>query len=128
MLVYHPPGKHTPSPGGTPPEAHPPRQAHTPRREAPPGSTHPSPGRPPPRRRLPLRTVRILLECILVHFIFRCVPGYTEALFSAKCVQESKCRDYWALVMVVFLAVGYSAFLLFQKDFKDFMFGAPLGH
>ena len=56
------------------------------------------------------------------------MPGYTEALFSAKCVQESKCRDYWALVMVVFLAVGYSAFLLFQKDFKDFMFGAPLGH
>ena len=30
--------------------------------------------------------------------------------------------------MVILLAFGYSAFLLFQKDFKDFMLGAPLGH
>ena len=64
----------------------------------------------------------------MFYSFFRCVPGYTEALFSAKCVQESECRDYWALVMVILLAFGYSAFLLFQKDFKDFLLGAPLGH
>ena len=45
--------------GGIPGQVHPPDQAHP---------THPreAPPRPPPGRRLTLRTVRILLECILV--------------------------------------------------------------
>ena len=48
----HPPGtRYTPPGPGTPPG-----QVHT----------HPGPGTHPPSRRLLLRTVRILLECILV--------------------------------------------------------------
>ena len=31
------------------------------------------------------------------------------------------------IVLVVFLAFAYSSFLLFQKNVKDFIFGAPLG-
>ena len=55
-LVRHPPGQ-TP-PGRTPPWADTPQQ--TPPRQTPHGQT------PPPSRRLLLRTVGILLECILV--------------------------------------------------------------
>ena len=72
--AHTPPGKHPP--GSTPSwEAHPPGITPSPWEAHPPGRTpslrgaHP-PGRtPPPRRRLPLRTVRILLECILVLYI-----------------------------------------------------------
>ncbi len=60
-------------------------------------------------------------------FHFRCDPGYSEALFSSKCVPDSECRDHWALVLVVFLAAAYAGFLLFQKNLKDFLLGAPLG-
>ena len=64
-LGRHPPpvGRH-PTWADTPPSRHPPQQT------APPGQT-PPPGRhPPPSGRLPQRTVRILLECILVIFAF----------------------------------------------------------
>ena len=57
----------------------------------------------------------------------RCIPGYTEALFSAKCIKETDCKDQWIIVSVIFLAFAYSTFLLFQKNVKDFIFGAPLG-
>ena len=30
-------------------------------------------------------------------------------------------------MLVIFLAFAYSTFLLFQKNVKDFIFGAPLG-
>ena len=59
MLGYHPP---------------PPRSSHPPSRH-PPGAGTPEQAPPPPSRRLLLRTVRILLECILVIFIFRHICG-----------------------------------------------------
>ena len=55
------------------------------------------------------------------------MPGYTEALFSAKCIKETDCNDQWIIALVVFLAFAYSTFLLFQKNVKDFIFGAPIG-
>ena len=58
-----PPRSRHPPEAGTPRSRHPPR-AGTPREQTPPppGSRH-----PPPSRRLLLRTVRIILEYILVH-------------------------------------------------------------
>ena len=64
LLGRHPPGRHPPGrhpPGQTPFSGHPPMQA-PPGRQAPLGR-HPP---PPTSRRLLQRTVRILLECILV--------------------------------------------------------------
>ena len=58
-----PPGADTPL-DQTPPEKTPPR-ADTPREQTPPRSRPPGSRRPPDRRLL-LRSVRILLECILV--------------------------------------------------------------
>ena len=53
--------------GGVPGQAHSPDQAHPAGKHPPPGITTPWEAHPPPLRRLTLRTVRILLECILVH-------------------------------------------------------------
>ena len=52
--------------GGVPGQAHPSDQAHPPWEAPSPGNHNPL-GSTPPRRRLTLRAVRILLECILVH-------------------------------------------------------------
>ena len=41
-------------------------------------------------------------------------------------MKESQCKDYWALVLLVIVAFLYSAFLLFQKNVKDFTFGSAL--
>ena len=64
----HPLGRHPPrkTPQEDPPQADTPRPGrHLPPGKHPPLGKH-SPGRHPPSRRLLLRTVRILLECILV--------------------------------------------------------------
>ena len=77
MLGYHPPGADPPE--QTPPpraDSHPPgADTHAPGADNPPGSRQ-----PPSERQPPLRTVRILLECILVenmfgHMIF--IPQYS---------------------------------------------------
>ena len=63
-----PRSRHPPGPGTTPGTRHHPQSRHpppgpgTPQDQAPPGTRHPLPG----SRRLLLRTVRILLECVLV--------------------------------------------------------------
>ena len=73
--THPPPQKHTlpgsTPPGSTPPGNHPLPQGSTPPRKdpLPLGSTPPRKDPPPPGRRLPLRTVRILLECIVVLYI-----------------------------------------------------------
>ena len=62
-----PPGPGTPPGPGSPQDHAPPTWDQAP--SSPPRTRHPHGTRhpPPPRRRLLLRTVRILLECILVH-------------------------------------------------------------
>ena len=88
MLGYHPPprSRHTPLEQTHPWSRHPPG-AGTPREQTPPGSRHTPPGadtpqsrhplQNPPRSRTPpleiqslLRTVHILLECILVRYFY----------------------------------------------------------
>ena len=79
----------------TPPGRHPPGQTPPPWADTPslgrhplPGQTphldrYPLPGRHPPLRWLLQRTVRILLECILVVcFIFRCCRQNVSAIFK----------------------------------------------
>ena len=68
-----PPGtRHPPEPGTPPGTRHPPgpgtppREQKPPWEQTPPGTRHPP---PPEQRRLLLRTVRILLECILVETV-----------------------------------------------------------
>ena len=73
----HPPGAGTPGAGtpgaGTPLGAGAPPQCRHPLEQAP----------PPPSRRLLLRTVRILLECILVFLKFCCTFPISSFLFLA---------------------------------------------
>ena len=57
----------------------------------------------------------------------RCKPGYTEAMFSTKCIPENECRDQWFLVVLLFFTLLYTIFLLFQSEFKTFLVGKPLG-
>ena len=65
MVGYtHPPPEQTPPEQTPPPSRHP--RADTPQSRHPPGADPPSRHPPPPEIRPLLRTVRILLECILV--------------------------------------------------------------
>ena len=56
-----------------------------------------------------------------------CRNGYSEALFSVKCVPNSQCKDYWMLVVGLLLSLVYAIFLLFQNDVKEFVYSAPIG-
>ena len=56
-----------------------------------------------------------------------CKNGYSEALFSVKCVPDNLCKDYWMLAIGLFLSVVYGLFLLFQNDVKQFVHSAPIG-
>ena len=69
MLGWHTPQKQTPPRSRHPPRSRPPLE-QTPAGEDPPSGADPNPpwSRHPHRTRLLLRTVRILLECILVNF------------------------------------------------------------
>ena len=77
-LTRYPPGP------GTPPwdQVHPPRTRYTPRDQVHPlgPGTPPVPGTPTPQIRLLLRTVRILLECILV--IIKLTPWLPDSCCS----------------------------------------------
>ena len=56
-----------------------------------------------------------------------CKNGYSEALFSVKCVPNSQCKDYWMVVVGLLLSLVYATFLLFQNDVKEFVYSAPIG-
>ena len=68
MLGYRP-REQAPPRAGSPPGAGTPQEQAPPREQAPPQNRHPPEQATPPSRRLLLRTVRILLECILVFTI-----------------------------------------------------------
>ena len=72
--MENPPGWRTPLDGEPPPRWRTPPDGEPPRMENPPGWRTPPDGEPPPGSRLQHtvyeRPVRILLECILVHFTF----------------------------------------------------------
>ena len=72
---HHPPGVDTP-----PEQTHPPEQT-----PPPPGADAPGADTPPPERRPLLRTVRILLECILVYNCVREHKYYFYILDTEIC-------------------------------------------
>lgn len=57
----------------------------------------------------------------------RCLPGYTEAMFSTKCMPSEKCNDKWFLIIIAFFILSYTCFLLFQNELKLFLVGKPIG-
>ncbi len=56
----------------------------------------------------------------------RCRSGYSEALFSLKCIHNSECTQQWMPYIGFFLVIFYALFLLFQNDIKNFIYSAPL--
>ena len=56
----------------------------------------------------------------------RCRKGYSEALFSLKCIHNSECTQQWMPYVGFFPIVFYALFLLFQNDIKNFVYSAPL--
>ena len=56
-----------------------------------------------------------------------CEPGYSEALFSTKCLSDKQCNQFWFIPVTGLLIFIYAMFLLFQNNFKDFLLGAPIG-
>ena len=57
----------------------------------------------------------------------RCELGFSEAVFSVRCIDNVECRGSWVIPFSILLAAAYGTFLLFQKDIKDFLFGKPIG-
>ena len=57
----------------------------------------------------------------------QCLPRYSEAMFSTKCLPSYQCTDKWFLAIILFSIFLYTGFLLFQNDFKLFLLGKPLG-
>ena len=57
----------------------------------------------------------------------KCEPGYSEALFSTKCLLDKHCNQFWFIPLTGLLIFLYAMFLLFQNNFKDFVLGAPIG-
>ena len=53
-----------------------------------------------------------------------CPAGYTQALFSSKCVDSSRCYNPLVLVIVIGFVMFYTTFLMFQKDFTIFLFSS----
>ena len=81
MLGYTPLGRH-PRPWADTPWADTPMARHPPWADTPPGKTPPSQTQPPPpSRRLLLRMVRILLECVLVTIILGSHLLFTFIIF-----------------------------------------------
>ena len=52
----------------------------------------------------------------------RCVAGYSEALFSPRCVPHAECDDTWLWPLVIGSGLLYVLFLLYEKDFRDMLF------
>ena len=52
----------------------------------------------------------------------RCKSGFSEALFSAKCVRDELCDPTWLWPVAISSGFLYALFLLFQKDIRDLMF------
>ncbi len=52
----------------------------------------------------------------------QCKPGFSEALFSSKCVPDSICKHYWLIPLLILMGVLYGLFLVFQSDIREFIF------
>ena len=54
-----------------------------------------------------------------------CQEGYSEALFSSKCIPNSLCGPVWIWVFSFGMGFLYAMLLFFQKDIRDFIFAMP---
>ena len=55
-----------------------------------------------------------------------CGPGFSEALFSARCLPDGECDVTWLWPLIVASGLLYATLLLFQKDIRDFVFLQPI--
>ena len=55
----------------------------------------------------------------------RCDPGFSEAMFSAKCVPDESCRQHWIWPLTLGMGILYGLFLVFQNDLRDFLYSWP---
>ena len=51
----------------------------------------------------------------------RCEDGYSEALFSARCVPDTDCDATWLWPLVIGSGLLYALLLLYQKDIRGHM-------
>ena len=56
----------------------------------------------------------------------RCKHGYSEALFSTKCLLNENCNQVWFIPITAVLIFIYAMFLLFQDNFTNFVFKQPI--
>ena len=47
----------------------------------------------------------------------QCKSGFSDTLFSVKCIQSEMCKSTWAILSMFMCCLMYSAFLLFHRDF-----------
>ncbi len=57
----------------------------------------------------------------------QCEAGYSEALFSVRCIPNRECHDTWILGVGALMSMTYALFLIFQNDLKASIFAAPIG-
>ena len=55
----------------------------------------------------------------------KCEHGYSEALFSSKCVPDEECGPIWIWPFSAGMGILYMLFVFFQKDVRDFIFTRP---
>ena len=55
-----------------------------------------------------------------------CQAGYTQALFSTRCIPIDQCKDSWIIMLSIVLGIAYTAFLMFQKDITNFLMSSPV--
>ena len=101
----HPPGadtplEQTPAGPGAPlgadtPRSRPPGTGHPPGPGTPPGADTPPRNQAPPSRRLLLRTVRILLECILVRYQTVILMFCSQFKISSPFIKCNRERDWF---------------------------------
>ena len=52
----------------------------------------------------------------------QCISGYSEALFSSKCVPDSTCtHNNWLVPFTLIMGLIYASFLVFQRDVRLFL-------
>ena len=55
----------------------------------------------------------------------QCDPGYSEAMFSSKCVPDESCHQHWIWPLTLGMGILYGLFLVFQNDIRCFLFSWP---
>lgn len=57
-----------------------------------------------------------------------CEAGYSEAMFSSKCVRNELCTQHWIWPLTLGMGILYGLFLVFQNDLRCFLFSNSYRH